>query len=358
MSDADQTPISPQDRAGEDDPVGPSPTPAEANVTPPADGPPAGAASPVADEPVRLNRKARKARARARRAEEGDSSRTPEAGVAAEVAEPAPAAPTPVGTTHDAVTTGDPSTADSKPRRAARSAPRRDAARAAVEPGAVQSDGESRAPSPGPVGGAGAVDREAPAGGASGAGAARPRIPRLVDTPGPDPATPPSQVRLTVGTIVGVHGVEGELKLRLATDDPEHLATIQRVYVGDEPRARRLLGVRLHAGQALLRLQGVVDPEGGHALRGQRVRIDGRDARPLAPGEYFLYQLVGLAAVDEAEAALGRVTDVIETGAHDVFVVTPADGGVDLLVPNLPDVVLEIDPRAGRLVVRPLVYDN
>ena len=162
-------------------------------------------------------------------------------------------------------------------------------------------------------------------------------------------------MRLVVGTIVGPHGVRGEAKLRLITDAPEHLHAIKRVYLGEEIRPRRLLGVRLHAGQALLRIQGVTTPEAVAALRGQSVRIAGRDAQALAPGEFFLYQLIDLDVVDEAGTSLGRVTDVMETGAHDVLVVTPTEGP-DLLLPNHPAVVLDVQPDEGRMVVRPLVY--
>jgi len=179
--------------------------------------------------------------------------------------------------------------------------------------------------------------------------------PRLVDTAGPDPGTPPEAVRLTIGTVLGAFGVAGELKVRLATDDPEHLPRLERVFLGDEPRPRRLLGVRFHAGQALLRLQGIATREQAAARRGEPVRIAGADARPLAEGEFFLYQLVGLDVVDEAGATLGRVTDLLETGANDVLVVTP-DAGPDLLLPNHPSVVLDIRPAEGRLVARRLVF--
>ena len=91
--------------------------------------------------------------------------------------------------------------------------------------------------------------------------------------------------------------------------------------------------------------------------RGVPVRISGDQARPLAPGEFFLYQVIGLAVVDEAGQALGRVTDLMETGAHDIFVVT-GQNGTDQLIPHHPDVVLKIDPAAGRMVVRPLLYDE
>jgi 16S rRNA processing protein RimM len=178
----------------------------------------------------------------------------------------------------------------------------------------------------------------------------------LIETTGPDPATPLSEVRLAVGTIIGTHGIRGELKILLTTDEPEHLTTVKRVYVGDEQHPRRVLSVRLHDRFALMRLKGVPTPEAGAAFRGQQVRIAGTDARPLAAGEFYLYQLIGLKVVDESGQPLGTVTDIMETGANDVLVVAPVDGGKEQLYPNHPDVVLEIKPEEGILVVRPLVY--
>lgn len=181
------------------------------------------------------------------------------------------------------------------------------------------------------------------------------RRPRLIETAGPDPATPLAQVRLVVGTIIGTHGLGGEAKLRLATDDPEHLRTIKRVWVGDEARPRRLIGLRFHAGNALIRLAGVSRPEQVDALRGLDLRIAGGDARPNEEGEFFLFQLIGLRAYDEAGTELGTLSDVMETGAHDVFVIAPAEGP-ELLIPNHPQFVVEIRPDQGRLTVRPPIY--
>ncbi len=166
---------------------------------------------------------------------------------------------------------------------------------------------------------------------------------------------PPSRVRLTVGTILGPHGVRGEFKVRLQTDDPEHLLTLKRVFLGDEPTPRTVLGVRMHAGNALMRLQGISSPETVERFRGAPLRIRGSDARPLAPNEYFLYQIIGLEAFDEAGNRLGRITDLMETGANDVLVITPEEGA-DILLPSHPDVVLSMDPAAGKIVVRPLTY--
>ncbi len=213
------------------------------------------------------------------------------------------------------------------------------------------------APTPAPSADPAMPSRPGPRGGRRGDRAPRPSVPpvRLADTAGPDPAAPPQQVRLTVGTIGGPFGTVGEVQMRLVTDDPERLPTLTRLYIGDEAKPYRLLGVRFHGGQALLHLQFVSTPEQAAALRGLPVRIAGRDARPLAEGEFVLYQLLGLDAYDEAGTRLGRVTDLLETGANDVLVVTP-DEGPDLLFPNIPSVVLEIRPDANRITLRPLIF--
>jgi 16S rRNA processing protein RimM len=163
-------------------------------------------------------------------------------------------------------------------------------------------------------------------------------------------------VRLTIGSILGPHGVRGEFKVRLQTDDPEHLLTLKRVFLGDEAAPRTVLGVRLHAGNALMRIQGISSPETVERFRGTALRIRGSDARPLAAGEYFLFQIIGLDVFDEAGQRLGRIADLIETGANDVLVISREDGRADLLLPSHPDVILEMDPVANRIVVRPPTY--
>ncbi|HEV2065507.1 MAG TPA: ribosome maturation factor RimM [Thermomicrobiales bacterium] len=176
----------------------------------------------------------------------------------------------------------------------------------------------------------------------------------LIETDGPAPTDPLADVRLTVGTIGGTHGVAGELKLRLLTDQPDHLPSISRVFLGNSDEPTRLESVRFHGDLALIKLEGVDTPEQGKALGGLLVRIAGEDARPLADDEYFLFQLIGLAAIDEHGAEVGVVTDLIETGAHDVLIITPPGGdrSSQILVPNHPEFVVRIAPEQGVVDVR------
>lgn len=176
----------------------------------------------------------------------------------------------------------------------------------------------------------------------------------LIDTSGPSPTASLSEIRLTIGTIGGTHGIDGELKLRLLTDQPDHLPTISQVFLGDSDAPTWLEHVRFHGDLALIKLEGIDSPEHGKALGGLPVRIAGEDARPLEANEYFLFQLIGLRAVEEDGSDVGLVTDLIETGAHDVLVITPPGGdrASQILVPNHPEFVKRIAPEEGVVDVR------
>jgi 16S rRNA processing protein RimM len=164
-------------------------------------------------------------------------------------------------------------------------------------------------------------------------------------------------VLLTIGRIVAAHGLRGEVKVALTTDRPDKMAEIRRVYLngGSEPQRVSAFRLRGNDREALVKLQGVNDRDSADRLRGATLQIRGNQLPPPEPGAFFHYQILGLRAVDESGQELGRVTDIIDAGEVDVYVVTAADGRQQLF-PALLDVVLAIDPPAGRMLVRPQQY--
>ena len=146
--------------------------------------------------------------------------------------------------------------------------------------------------------------------------------------------------------------------MHILTDSPDHLKTLKTVYLGERDTPISLESVRLTDKGALIKLAGTDTPEAAAKLSGLNVKIAGSDARPLEPGEYFLFQLIGLKVSGEDGELIGTVTDLMETGAHDVLVIGERpDSPDDLLVPNHPEFVLEMDPEAGTMVVRPPLYE-
>lgn len=155
---------------------------------------------------------------------------------------------------------------------------------------------------------------------------------------------------IVIGEITKPHGVRGEMRVKPHTDEPERFTWLEQVYIGEEnPRLMAVEKARLHQGMILLKLTAVNDRTAADALRGEWLMVTEAEALPLEEGEYFLFQLEGLAVSTVEGEALGTITRVIETGANNVFVVQGEQG--ELLLPDIADVVQEIDFEDGRMVV-------
>jgi 16S rRNA processing protein RimM len=160
---------------------------------------------------------------------------------------------------------------------------------------------------------------------------------------------------LMIGVIVAPFGVHGQVKVRSYTAHVDHLRRrIRSLYIGDERREYVLKDVIEHKpGLLLLTLGGVTNRDEAENLRGAEVAIRERDAAPLDEGEYFIHQLYGLAVVAEDGAEIGRVREVLETGANEVLIVARPDQP-DALIPMIHEVVQDLDIAGGRVVVRPI----
>jgi 16S rRNA processing protein RimM len=155
---------------------------------------------------------------------------------------------------------------------------------------------------------------------------------------------------LTVATVLRPHGVRGELKVRLETDFPERFEAQSRVHLGPEHLPFEVEGFRTLPKHGLLKLKGLDDRSEAEALRGMDVQIPIAEAMPLGPGEYYEHQIVGLEVWTHEGERLGAIQEVLFTGSNPVYVTDGPDGQV--LVPSLPDVVLDVDLEAGRMTVR------
>ena len=129
--------------------------------------------------------------------------------------------------------------------------------------------------------------------------------------------------RITLAAIAGAHGVKGEVRLKLF-GGLHTLAASTSVYVGGTER--RLEQVRAAGKGAVARFAGVADRSAAEALRGSLVEIDRDALPPLADGEYYHADLVGLACVDRDGQPVGSVVAVENFGAGDLLEVEKSDG--------------------------------
>ncbi len=149
-------------------------------------------------------------------------------------------------------------------------------------------------------------------------------------------------VYLAVGLLRRPHGVRGDILFTVTTDFPERLRPGTLVFFGDDKREIKITRRRPHNDGILFGFEGISTPEQAARHTGKTVFVRAEDRPPLPEGEYYHHQIIGLDVFDEAGASLGVVSEILETGANDVYVVkNPA--GREILLPALEQVVLEID---------------
>ncbi len=153
---------------------------------------------------------------------------------------------------------------------------------------------------------------------------------------------------LVIGKLLKPHGVRGDVRVRPLTDDPSRFAWLEQVYLGeDELRPLTVTNIRFHKDIVLVKFEGLDDRDTVQHLHGRLLHVAIEDALPLAEGEYYLYQLKGLDVYSDEDVYLGKLINVIETGANNVFEVKGE--GKSILLPDIPDVIVDIDFDNGRL---------
>ena len=161
--------------------------------------------------------------------------------------------------------------------------------------------------------------------------------------------------RLKGGIISSTHGVRGEVKVFPTTDDVKRFRRLKEVILetGREERVLEIEGVKFFKQFAILKFRGIDSINDIEKYRGCGLFVTRENAVKLKENEYFIADLIGIAVEDETGAVLGKVEDVIETGANDVYQIRMADGR-ELLLPAIRQCVLSVDVEAGRMRVHVL----
>ena len=159
---------------------------------------------------------------------------------------------------------------------------------------------------------------------------------------------------LVVGRIGHAHGVKGEVSVEVRTDDPDRRFADGSVLATDPPERGPLTveRIRPHHGRMLVQFAEVNDRTAAETLRGTLLVVDAASAGETEDGEWWDHDLIGLVAVTTDGTKLGSVTDVVHVPGAPLLAVT-TDGGRELLVPFVADIVPEVDVDGGRLVVEP-----
>jgi len=128
---------------------------------------------------------------------------------------------------------------------------------------------------------------------------------------------------MIIGRILGVHGIKGEIKVLPLTDDPERFFDLETIKISKDKNWMdyTITGQRLHKNNVIIFLEGIKTRNDAEALMGQLIAIDRNLAVELNEDEFFIEDLLGL-SVYNGDELLGKLTDVMQTGGIDVYIIT------------------------------------
>ncbi|MEX2276023.1 MAG: ribosome maturation factor RimM [Actinomycetota bacterium] len=155
---------------------------------------------------------------------------------------------------------------------------------------------------------------------------------------------------VVVGEITKVHGLTGEVLVKVYSEVPERFAPGATVYLQDGPELT-VAATRNDRGRLLVTFREIADRSAAERVRGRALLIPESWLPELAEGRWWPHELVGCNVVTEGGRSLGAVADVVENPANDLWVAVD-DDGTETLVPALRDVVVEVDVAGRRIVVR------
>ena len=154
-----------------------------------------------------------------------------------------------------------------------------------------------------------------------------------------------------VGVIASTHGLKGEVKVYPTTDDQNKFNKLESVILdtGKEQLNLEIQQVRFFKKMAILKFKGIDNINDVEKYKGQSLYVTRENAVNLEDNEFYIADLIGMEVYSD-DGRIGKLRDVILTGANDVYIVDFYDIG-DVLIPAIGDCILGVDIEKGRIDV-------
>ena len=164
---------------------------------------------------------------------------------------------------------------------------------------------------------------------------------------------------LRVGVISSTHGIRGEVKVYPTTDDPERFLDLDEVILdtGREHKILEIEGVKFFKNQVILKFKGYDNINDIEKYLKKDLLVDREHAVELGENENFIADLIDMEVVTDEGKVLGTLTDVIETGANDVYAVKTPEGK-EILLPAIRDCILDVNVDEKRMTVQDCWIDE
>ena len=157
---------------------------------------------------------------------------------------------------------------------------------------------------------------------------------------------------LQVGVITSTHGVRGEVKVFPTTDDPNRFKSLKHVLLdtGREKKSLEVQGVKFFKQFVILKFKVIDSNNDIERYKRCPLLVTRENAVPLEEDEYFVADMIGMKVITEDGTEFGTLSDVMETGANDVYVIDSKEHG-EVLMPAIKECVLNVDMESGIITV-------
>lgn len=157
---------------------------------------------------------------------------------------------------------------------------------------------------------------------------------------------------LQVGVITQTHGIRGEVKVFPTTDDVNRFKKLKQVILdtGKEKMTLEIEGVKFFKQFVILKFKGFDNINDIERYKTKSLYVTRENAVRLRRNEYFIADLIDIDVYDENDQKFGVLTDVMQTGANDVYVINMTDGR-EVLVPAIKECILDVDIETRKMVI-------
>lgn len=157
---------------------------------------------------------------------------------------------------------------------------------------------------------------------------------------------------LQVGIITGTHGLKGEVKVFPTTDDKQRFLDLEDVLLdtGDTLLELKVEYCKFFKKFVFVKFEGIDGINEVEKYKRCPLLVTRENAVELEEDEYFVADLLGLTIVDDSGVTIGKLENVISTGANDVYEVLTDDGG-RILLPAIKECILDVDMEEGVILV-------
>lgn len=155
------------------------------------------------------------------------------------------------------------------------------------------------------------------------------------------------QDKFDIGKIVNTFGIKGEIKVVIYTDNIKQFEKGKIIYVGNEKM--KIEKSRYQKGMMIIKLEGIDNMTQAENIRDKVISVE-RSLEKLPEGTYYIADLINLDVYTDEGKLLGKVKDIYNTGANDIYVINTLENK-EILLPAIKQVIKNIDLENKKITV-------